>query len=81
MEDNHFSLYSPLLLSTLLSLQTSKHSINVVMSQIKALAEDVQPLLAEARDSGLLQDVDILTRSLTESCEELRCTVQPLFYV
>ena len=72
MEDNHFSLYSPLLLSTLLSLQTSKHSINVVMSQIKALAEDVQPLLAEARDSGLLQDVDKLTRSLTEFCEELR---------
>ena len=51
------------------------------MSQIKALAEDVQPLLAEVRDSGLLQDVDKLTRSLTESCEELRCTVQPLFYV
>ena len=81
MEDNHFSLYSPLLLSTLLSLQTSKHSINVVMSQIKALAEDVQPLLAEARDSGLLQDVDKLTRSLTEFCEELRWIVQPLFYV
>ena len=51
------------------------------MSQIKALAEDVQPLLAEARDSGLLQDVDKLTRSLTEFCEELRWIVQPLFYV
>ncbi|KAK7820018.1 protein trigalactosyldiacylglycerol 2 [Quercus suber] len=43
-----------------------------LMSQIKALTEDVQPLLAEVRDSGLLQDVDKLTRSLTESCEELR---------
>ncbi|KAM3694893.1 hypothetical protein ACB094_07G089700 [Castanea mollissima] len=43
-----------------------------LLSKIKALAEDVQPLLAEVRDSGLLQDVDKLTRSLTESCEELR---------
>nr|POF26578.1 protein trigalactosyldiacylglycerol 2, chloroplastic [Quercus suber] len=34
------------------------------MSQIKALAEDVQPLLAEVCDSGLLQDVDKLTRIL-----------------
>ena len=42
------------------------------MSQMKALAEDVQPLLAKVCDSGLLQDVDKLTRSLTESCEELR---------
>ena len=51
------------------------------MSQIKALAEDVQPLLAEVRVGGLLQDVDKLTRSLAESCEELRWIVQPLFYV
>jgi hypothetical protein len=29
------------------------------MSQIKAMADDVQPLLAEVRDSGLLKEVEI----------------------
>lgn len=45
---------------------------DVVMSQIKAMAEDVQPLLAEVRDSGLLKEVENLTRSLTEASEDLR---------
>lgn len=42
------------------------------MSQIQAMAEDVQPLLAEVRDSGLLKEVDNLTKSLTEASEDLR---------
>nr|POE95715.1 protein trigalactosyldiacylglycerol 2, chloroplastic [Quercus suber] len=50
----------------------SEEEARPLLSKIKALTEDVQPLLAEVRDSGLLQDVDKLTRSLTESCEELR---------
>lgn len=47
--------------------------IDVVMSQIQAMAEDVQPLLAEIRDSGLLKEVESLTRSLTQASEDLRC--------
>lgn len=45
---------------------------DVVISQIQAMAEDVQPLLAEFRDSGLLKEVDSLTRSLTQASEDLR---------
>ncbi|KAF7815530.1 protein TRIGALACTOSYLDIACYLGLYCEROL 2, chloroplastic-like isoform X1 [Senna tora] len=41
-------------------------------SQIKAMAEDIQPLLAEVRDSGLLKEVESLTRSLTQASEDLR---------
>lgn len=44
----------------------------VVMSQIQAMAEDVQPLLAEVRDSGLLKEVENLTKSLTQASEDLR---------
>ena len=47
-------------------------AFDVVMSQIQAMAEDVQPLLAEVRDSGLLKEVDNLTKSLTEASEDLR---------
>jgi hypothetical protein len=47
-------------------------SFILVISQIKAMAEDVQPLLAEVRDSGLVQEIEKLTRSLMESSEELR---------
>lgn len=49
--------------------------IDVVMSQIQAMAEDVQPLLAEVRDSGLLKEVESLTRSLTQASEDLRCSL------
>ena len=42
------------------------------LSQIQAMAEDVQPMLAEVRQSGLLQEVESLTRSLTQASEDLR---------
>ncbi|XAR70178.1 hypothetical protein NMG60_11026953 [Bertholletia excelsa] len=43
-----------------------------LLTKIKAMAEDVQPLLAEVRESGLLKEVENLTRSLTEASEDLR---------
>ncbi|XP_030942158.1 protein TRIGALACTOSYLDIACYLGLYCEROL 2, chloroplastic-like [Quercus lobata] len=61
---NHYSLAKRVL--------SAIEEARPLLSKIKALAEDVQPLLAEVRDSGLLQDADKLTRSLRESCEELR---------
>lgn len=42
------------------------------MSQIKAMAEDIQPLLAEVRNSGLLKEVENLTKSITQASEDLR---------
>ncbi|KAG6484341.1 hypothetical protein ZIOFF_052856 [Zingiber officinale] len=44
----------------------------VVMQQIEVLAEDIQPLLAEVRDSTLLKDVESLTKSLAMATEDLR---------
>lgn len=44
----------------------------VLMPQMKAMALDVQPLLAEVRDSGLLKEVENLTRSLSQASEDLR---------
>lgn len=52
---------------------------DVVMSQIKAMAEDIQPLLTEVRDSGLLKEVENLTRSLTQASEDLRLIVLNVF--
>lgn len=43
-----------------------------LLTKIQAMAEDVQPLLAEVRDSGLLKEVDNLTKSLTQASEDLR---------
>ncbi|GAB2277367.1 Protein TRIGALACTOSYLDIACYLGLYCEROL 2, chloroplastic [Dionaea muscipula] len=43
-----------------------------LLSKIKAMSEDVQPMLAEARDRGLLQDAENLTKSLTQATEDLR---------
>ncbi|KAK9288745.1 hypothetical protein L1049_017209 [Liquidambar formosana] len=43
-----------------------------LLAKIKAMAEDVQPLLAEVRDSGLLKEVESLTKSLTQASEDLR---------
>ncbi|KAH0992235.1 hypothetical protein GBA52_003718 [Prunus armeniaca] len=43
-----------------------------LLIKIQAMAEDVQPLLAEFRDSGLLKEVDSLTRSLTQVSEDVR---------
>ncbi|KAF3637569.1 Protein TRIGALACTOSYLDIACYLGLYCEROL 2, chloroplastic [Capsicum annuum] len=44
----------------------------LVTPQIKAMAEDVQPMLADVRDSGLLKEVDSLTRSLALVTEDIR---------
>ncbi|XP_057462331.1 protein TRIGALACTOSYLDIACYLGLYCEROL 2, chloroplastic-like isoform X2 [Actinidia eriantha] len=43
-----------------------------LLTKIKAMAEDVQPLLTEVRDSGLLKEIENLTKSLTEASEDLR---------
>ncbi|XP_020228110.1 protein TRIGALACTOSYLDIACYLGLYCEROL 2, chloroplastic [Cajanus cajan] len=43
-----------------------------LLTKIKAMAEDVQPLLTEVRDSNLLKEVENLTRSLTQASEDLR---------
>lgn len=43
-----------------------------LLTKIKAMTEDVQPLLAEVRNSGLLQEVESLTKSLTKASEDLR---------
>ncbi|CAI9769176.1 unnamed protein product [Fraxinus pennsylvanica] len=43
-----------------------------LLIQIKAMADDVQPLLAEVHDSGLLKEVENLTKSLTQASEDLR---------
>ena len=42
------------------------------MFQIKAMTEDVQPLLAEVRDSGLLKEAESLMKSLTQASEDMR---------
>ncbi|WRX21118.1 Mce/MlaD - like 1 [Theobroma cacao] len=43
-----------------------------LLTKIEAMAEDVQPLLSEFRDSGLLKEIENLTRSLTQASEDLR---------
>ncbi|KAF6137775.1 hypothetical protein GIB67_040483 [Kingdonia uniflora] len=43
-----------------------------LLAKFEAMAEDVQPLLAEVRDSGLLKEVESLTRTLTKATEDLR---------
>ncbi|KAL5851235.1 hypothetical protein ACOSQ3_006353 [Xanthoceras sorbifolium] len=43
-----------------------------LLTKIQAMAEDVQPLLAEVRESGLLKEVESLTISLTQASEDLR---------
>ncbi|KAF8396784.1 hypothetical protein HHK36_018416 [Tetracentron sinense] len=43
-----------------------------LLAKIEAMAEDVQPLLAEVRNGGLLKEVESLTKSLTEATEDLR---------
>lgn len=45
---------------------------DVVISQIQAIAEDVEPLLAEVHDSGLLKEVENLTKSLSRASDDLR---------
>lgn len=53
-------------------LMRKRWVFDVVMSQIQAMAEDAQPLLSEFRDSGLLKEVECLTRSLTQASNDLR---------
>ncbi|KAK4275822.1 hypothetical protein QN277_018841 [Acacia crassicarpa] len=43
-----------------------------LLTKIKAMAEDIQPLLAEVHDSGLLREAENLTRSLIQASEDLR---------
>eukprot|EP00268_Persea_americana_P040096 TRINITY_DN39754_c0_g2_i1.p1 TRINITY_DN39754_c0_g2~~TRINITY_DN39754_c0_g2_i1.p1 ORF type:complete len:115 (-),score=24.60 TRINITY_DN39754_c0_g2_i1:130-474(-) len=49
-----------------------KCDFDVVMPQVEAMAEDIQPLLSELHDSGLLREFESLTKSLTETTEDLR---------
>ncbi|XP_013608265.1 PREDICTED: protein TRIGALACTOSYLDIACYLGLYCEROL 2, chloroplastic-like [Brassica oleracea var. oleracea] len=43
-----------------------------LLKKIQAMAEDAQPLLSEFRDSGLLKEVEGLTRSLTQASDDMR---------
>ncbi|KAI9157281.1 hypothetical protein LWI28_019740 [Acer negundo] len=43
-----------------------------LLTKIQAMAEVVQPLLAEVRNSGLLKEVEGLTRNLKQASEDLR---------
>ncbi|KAI4313364.1 hypothetical protein L6164_026350 [Bauhinia variegata] len=43
-----------------------------LLTRMKAMADDAQPLLAEVRDGNLLKEVENLTRSLTEASDDLR---------
>ncbi|XP_027330509.1 protein TRIGALACTOSYLDIACYLGLYCEROL 2, chloroplastic-like [Abrus precatorius] len=43
-----------------------------LLIQIKAMAEDIQPLLADVCGSGLLKEVENLTRNLTQASDDLR---------
>ncbi|XP_051124455.1 protein TRIGALACTOSYLDIACYLGLYCEROL 2, chloroplastic [Andrographis paniculata] len=43
-----------------------------LLRKVKAMAEDVEPLLAEFNDRGLLKEVENLTKSLTLASEDLR---------
>ncbi|KAJ6866042.1 protein TRIGALACTOSYLDIACYLGLYCEROL 2 [Populus alba x Populus x berolinensis] len=43
-----------------------------LLTKIKAMAEDIHPLLSEVRDSGLLKEVEDLTRNLSQASEDLR---------
>ncbi|CAN4083658.1 unnamed protein product [Withania somnifera] len=56
----------------------AERALNVIeearplLTKIKAMAEDVQPMLADVRDSGLLKEVESLTRSLALATEDIR---------
>lgn len=56
----------------ILWILTWKCDFDVVMPQIEAMAEDIQPLLSELRDSGLLREFESLTKSLAETTEDMR---------
>ncbi|KAL6546186.1 Protein TRIGALACTOSYLDIACYLGLYCEROL 2, chloroplastic [Orobanche minor] len=43
-----------------------------LLTKIQAMAENIEPLLAEVQDSGLLKDVESLTKTLTRASEDFR---------
>ncbi|CAG7889704.1 unnamed protein product [Brassica rapa] len=43
-----------------------------LLKKIQAMAEDAQPLMSEFRDSGLLKEVEGLTRSLTQASDDMK---------
>lgn len=47
-------------------------SISRCSKQIEAMMEDVQPLLSDVRTSGLLKELEALTKGLNETNEDLR---------
>ncbi|KAJ6289746.1 hypothetical protein OIU77_002174 [Salix suchowensis] len=60
------------------SYSLAEHAASVIeeakplLTKIKAMTEDVHPLLSEIRDSGLLKEVEDLTRNLALASEDLR---------
>uniref|UniRef100_A0A453RSS6 Uncharacterized protein n=1 Tax=Aegilops tauschii subsp. strangulata TaxID=200361 RepID=A0A453RSS6_AEGTS len=44
----------------------------LVMEQIEALAEEVQPLVSEVRDSDLVKDVETIAKGLADASGDLR---------
>jgi hypothetical protein len=44
----------------------------VLVEQIEALAEEIQPMLSEVRDSDLLKDVETITKGLADASGDLR---------
>ncbi|CAJ1971198.1 unnamed protein product [Sphenostylis stenocarpa] len=58
-------------------LGSSLEEIGIINSyslaeRIKAMAEDVHPLLAEVRGSGLIRELENLTQNLTQASDDLR---------
>ena len=49
----------------------------LVMEQIEALAEEVQPLLSEVRESDLVKDVETIAKGLAEASGDLRYLINP----
>ncbi|KAI3887102.1 hypothetical protein MKX03_004453 [Papaver bracteatum] len=43
-----------------------------LLAKIEAMAEDLEPLLSEVRDSGLLKEVEGLTKNLSTATEDMR---------
>ncbi|RZC75788.1 hypothetical protein C5167_000186 [Papaver somniferum] len=43
-----------------------------LLAKIEAMAEDLEPLLSEVRDSGLLKEVEGLTKNLSAATEDMR---------
>jgi len=44
----------------------------VLVEQIEALAEEIQPMLSEVRDSDLLKDVETIAKGLADASGDLR---------